>query len=100
MDFPGCTRSKLIKDEMKFYIRNDSMCRRSLLLKVFGKVDSEKRKESCCDICAMGVSDEECFGLNIQTLQNKHFSNTDSEDSAEDSFDYRCLVGESCSDED
>ena len=84
INFSGCTRGTSMQDEMKLYIRNNSICRRSLLLKVFGKVNMETRRESCCDICAMGVSKEECFGVNNHALSNAIDNNIDSEDSEDE----------------
>ncbi len=53
--FKGCTRSKNITIEMKDYIRNESECRRTLLLKPFSFIPEQNvdtMKHSCCDICA------------------------------------------------
>ena len=52
VDYSRCTRSKSIQADMKGYLRNSSICRRSILLKVFGKTSHEVEEEKCCDICS------------------------------------------------
>ena len=51
--YPGCLSSKLISLEMKQYCKNQTVCRRSLLLRNYGgTVDNHQiSRMDCCDIC-------------------------------------------------
>lgn len=53
LKFKGCTRSRNITKDMKEYVKNDTECRRKLLLRSFiADPQSNSIKHSCCDICA------------------------------------------------
>lgn len=56
--YKGCTRSKNINDELQKYVRNNEVCRRSLLMQPFLASQESQTEENkleshlCCDICA------------------------------------------------
>lgn len=55
VNYPRSTQSKIISKSMKDYIKNNSVCRRRLLLKTFGDFDHHCSQQmlpvNCCDIC-------------------------------------------------
>ena len=58
LTFSGCTRGKNISSEMKEYVKNRDVCRRSLLMQPFLTSRENQHEEAslephlCCDICA------------------------------------------------
>lgn len=51
--YKGCTRSRNITKEMKQYTKNETVCRRTLLLKSFTASPTQNKiLHTCCDICA------------------------------------------------
>lgn len=51
--YKGCTRSRNITKEMKQYTKNETVCRRTLLLKSFTVSPTQSKiLHTCCDICA------------------------------------------------
>ena len=53
LKYKGCTSSRNITKEMKEYVKNDTECRRKLLLRSFvADPQSNSIKHTCCDICA------------------------------------------------
>lgn len=74
--FKGCTRSKHITSQMKDYIRNESECRRTLLLRPFSFIPEQNvdtMKHSCCDICAESCKcDCSCNMTNCQCTNPCH----------------------------
>ena len=79
INYTGCTRSRSITSSMKQYLRNESFCRRKILLSIFGMTSHTVSKELCCDICS---SEDLELLRGFETLSCQ---DSDSEDSSVDS---------------
>ena len=72
--FPGCMRSKNIKKDVKDYTKNTELCRRSMLLKIFGALENSIAPlHQCCDVCQSSCDCGSCPPIhkfqNIQLME-------------------------------
>ena len=102
--YPGCLSSSLVSPQMKEYCKNETYCRRELLLKKYMYMESSINSQAnsnhdCCDVCSRGCQNDtcDCHGKQMERSKCEIYLETCNVQTQESSI-LDCFTATSCHD--